>query len=162
VKRLVSRGDVSCGEEKRGLSLRGEHGKLHRRIFKSASSIDSLQIDISSIGIYLQSTYLQSAYIFNRHISSIGIYLQSTYPVVQDVVVRCAGCESSSACTRECFPIPLLHKCGPKSVDKVMRGAVWTVKPHHVYRAELGVYVFGVSWVLCGCVCVWCVVCVGA
>jgi hypothetical protein len=39
-----------------------------------------------------------------------------------------------------------------------MRGAVWTVKPHHVYRAELGVYVFGVSWVLCGCVCVWCVV----
>ena len=76
--------------------------------------------------------------------------------------VRCAGCESSSACTRECFPIPLLHKCGPKSADKVMRGAVWTVKPHHVYRAELGVGVFGVSWVLCGCVCVWCVVCVGA
>jgi hypothetical protein len=29
-----------------------------------------------------------------------------------------------------------------------MRDAVWTVKPHHVYRAELGVYVFGVS-------CVW-------
>ena len=29
-----------------------------------------------------------------------------------------------------------------------MRGAVWTVKPHHVYRAELGVHVFGVS-------CVW-------
>ena len=68
--------------------------------------------------------------------------------MVQDVVVRCAGCESSSACTRECFPIPLLRKCGPKSADKVMRGAVWTVKPHHVYRAELGVYVFGVS-------CVW-------
>ena len=100
---LVSRGDVSCGEEKRGLSLRGEYGKLNRRIFKSASSIDSLQIDISSI----------------------GIHLQSAYPVVQDVVVRGV---------RVLVP---------------MRGAVWTVKPHHVYRAELGVGVFGVSWVLC-------------
>ena len=62
--------------------------------------------------------------VFNRHTSSIGIHLQSTYPVVQDVVVRGV---------RVLVP---------------MRGAVWTVKPHHVYRAELSVYVFGVS-------CVW-------
>ena len=69
-------------------------------------------------------------YVLQINISSIGIHLQiginlqSTYPVVQAVVVRGV---------RVLVP---------------MRGAVWTVKPHHVYRAELSVYVFGVS-------CVW-------
>ena len=84
---LVSRGDVSCGEEKRRLSLRGEYDKLNRHL---------------QIGIF-KSTYIYSIGIFNRHtssidissidissigISSIGMYLQSTYPVVQDMVVR--------------------------------------------------------------------------
>ena len=60
---LVSRGDVSCGEEKRGLSLRGEYGKLNRRIFKLASSIDSLQ-----------SAYIFNRHIFNRHIFNRHIF----------------------------------------------------------------------------------------
>jgi hypothetical protein len=77
---LVSRGDVSCGEEKRGLSLRGEYGKLNRRIFKLASSIDSLQ----------------SAYIFNRHTSSIDISSIdiSSIDISSGARCRVCGCKS--------------------------------------------------------------------
>ena len=88
---FVSRGDVSCGEEKRRLGLRGEYGKLNRRIFKSASSIDSLQIDIYIFNRHTSSIDIPSIDISSIGISSIGVYLQSTYPVVQDMVVRGVG-----------------------------------------------------------------------
>jgi hypothetical protein len=86
VKMLVLRGDVSCGEENRRRSLRGEYGKLNRRIyFKSASSIDSLQIDI-----YI----LQSAYIFNRHIFNRHIFNRHT----SSIDISSIGISSGARC----------------------------------------------------------------